>query len=155
MPNALPDNIEFSGPTMATYIFAMGDARAYTRALFPAEIEDAVTGQMRALTVADILALGAALDAFTESKLISVTTSLFYDDSDIPVSDAVLEDTFSILFTGGKTGFQVRVPNSNGISKAEARVSIMPYVRDPETGKIPKNVVNAVPKPDRRARMSC
>ena len=155
MPNALNDTVELQADSMATYVFAMGDQRGYTRVLFPASIEDRITHLMRPTTVADVLALGGALNAYTESELISVTISLFYDITSVPASDAGIEDTYAILFTNHKTGFQVRIPNCSGpISKQDAATDILPFVRDPETGKIPKGVVNAVPKPDRKARMS-
>lgn len=152
--NGIALTTELIADSMATYVFAMGDSRAYTRALWPASIEDGTTHLMRACTVADVIALGTAMEGYTESKLIAVTLSVLYDEAGIPVSDTGIEDTYAILFAGNKTGWQLKIPNVNSLNKAEATADILPYARDPETGKIPKAVVNAVPKPDKRARMS-
>lgn len=145
-------NTELAEDTMATYVFAMGDSRAYTRVIFPAMIGP--KGSQRAATVEDILALGAQLDTLTESKLIAVTMSVLYDETGIPDGDSGVEDTCFALLRAGKSAFQLRIPNTSGLNKVSVFEAIGAYIFEPTTGYPVNACVNANNKQDKRARMS-
>lgn len=151
MPSIL-DTTELQEDTMATYVFAMGDSRAYTRVLFPALVGP--KGSQRACTVEDILALGAQLDTLTESKLIAVTMSVLYDESNIPMGDNGIEDTCFALLRSGKSAFQLRIPNTAGLDKGEVFAAVGAYIFEPTTGYPVDACVNTNNKQDKRARMS-
>lgn len=149
---SIPLTTELVNGSMATYVFAMGDARAYTRVYFPSVIKPG--GVPRPTTLQDVYDLGVALDSLTESKLISTMVSLEYDDSNIPASDSGAEETAFALFRAGNSAFQIRIPNTEGLDKSAVWDAIGSKVYDPVSGAAPQSIVNINFKTDRRARMS-
>lgn len=159
----LPLTTEIESAAMATYIFAMGDSKFYTRLLWPVQIEDATTHLMRACNLADVVEAGAQMAELTESYLQSITMSIKHDpdEANIPASDVTAEDTMYALMQAppidknkGPETFQIRVPNCGPTVNKQSFNDRLAYFRMPGSGRIPTLCVNANGKRDRRARAS-
>lgn len=158
---SLPLTTVIESAVMATYIFAMGDSKFYTRILWPVQIEDATTHLMRTTTLADIVEAGAQMAELTVSYLQSITMSVKHDpdEANYPVSDVKAEDTLYALFqappvdkNSGPETFQLRVPNCPNTVNKKSFTDRIAYFRMPGSGRIPTVCVNANAKRDRRAR---
>jgi len=78
---------------LATGVFAMGDARYYSRVEFPDL--NPVTGV--AFTDAQIIAAFTPMEAISAAKLIAVQKSILYDPTAIPDADPTIEHRVKVL----------------------------------------------------------
>jgi len=162
--NSLATTTPLTDETLATYIFAMGDSRFYSRMKFPKQVFDAATGVLRDTKLSDIIAVGVAMEAETESILLSVNMSIKYEDDEaaIPDGDKGFEYSHYILIRSDKDPvnnktetWQLRIPNLPKNFDTDAWVTANANLLfSPSLGVKAKKEVAANKKEDRRARSS-
>lgn len=160
----IPPETVIVDSVMATFVCAMGDSRYYCRHLFPPSVRNQVSGLMEDLTVQHILDLGNQIENATESKVMAITLSLYFDDNEdnIPAGDAQVEKSAYVLIRckadgdGKKETFQLRIPNvdpvvTNLYSWFETAKS---FIYGPLFGEPADKITAINMKDDRRARGS-
>jgi len=143
------ENQTQGGHTMflTTGIYAMGDARFYSRIEMPDLINAVPT------TDQQIIDAHQALAGFTSAKLIAVTKSIMYDATGIPESDPEAESRIKILirFANGNAK-QVEVPAADTEpTKAAVLAAITGKLFDAD-GSAVTAVIKIDTPPERKAR---
>lgn len=143
------ENQTQGGHTMflTTGIYAMGDARFYSRIEMPDLINALPT------TDQQIIDAHQALAGFTSAKLIAVTKSILYDPTEIPESDPEAESRIKILirFANGNAK-QVEVPAADTEpTKAAVLAAIAGKLFDAD-GSAVSAVIKIDTPPERKAR---
>lgn len=132
---------------LTTGIYAMGDARYYSRIEMPSLIDS------NPLTDQQIIAAHNALAEFSAGKLIAIQKSVFYDGTGIPDADPGAESRLKILvkFSNGNAK-QMEVPVADTEpTKAAVLAMITGKVYDVD-GSAVTAVIKIDTPPERRAR---